>query len=407
MKINSILNRYIFGELFAPFLLTLIFFTFVFLMAQMLKITNLIVNYSVDLFSILTILVLSTPFFFMFVIPMSVMMAILLTFLRMSSDNEIIAMKTSGINLYRLLPPVFIFCLGGYLLTFFMSAYGAPNAEQAIRNITFKIFSQNLDIGLKARTFNDSFKDVMLYINDIDMKNKLLIDVFIEDKRKEDLVTTVVAPRGQLFSEQGNLVYHLRLYDGRINQVRLENRSAHSITFDTYDIRLDLQNALPPVKDPAKRWKEMTLPELHQFRKGAGEHWQINNIQVRYHKIMAMPFACFALGILAVPLGIQSKSKRPSLGLVVGLLFFLVYYLLLSAGHVLGESGRVSPLMAMWAPNFFMGILGVHMLVGSARERPLRMTAPFYRLWHLLSRGVANRPDRSNMPPSGSDHMDN
>jgi lipopolysaccharide export system permease protein len=384
MKINSILNRYIFGQLFAPFIITLIFFTFVFLMAQMLKITNLIVNYSVDLISILNILVLSTPFFFMFVIPMSVMMAILLTFLRMSSDNEILAMKTSGINLYRLLPPVFTFCLGGYLLTFYMSAYGAPNAEQAIRNITFKILSQNLDIGLKARTFNDNFKDVMLYINDIDMKNKLLIDIFIEDKRKKDLVTTVVAPRGKLFSEEGDLIYHLRLFDGRINQVRLENRSAHSITFDTYDIRLDLQNALATSRKPAKRWKEMTLPELHQFRKDEADHWQINNIQVRFHKIMAMPFACFALGILAVPLGIQSKSERPSLGLVVGLFFFLVYYLLLSAGHVFGESGRMPPLLAMWAPNVVMGCLGVYMLVGSVRERSYSIAAPIYRLWNFI-----------------------
>ena len=99
MKINSILNRYIFRELFAPFGVILIFFTFVFLMAEMLKITNLVVNYNVGLFTILQILALSTPFFFMFVIPMSVMMAILLTFLRMSSDNEILAMKTGGVNL--------------------------------------------------------------------------------------------------------------------------------------------------------------------------------------------------------------------------------------------------------------------------------------------------------------------
>jgi lipopolysaccharide export system permease protein len=390
MKINSIFNRYIFSQLFAPFIITLIFFTFVFLMAQMLKITNLIVNYSVDLISILNILVLSTPFFFMFVIPMSVMMAILLTFLRMSSDNEIIAMKTSGINLYRLLPPVFAFCLGGYLLTFYMSAYGAPNAEQAIRNLTFKILTQNLDIGLKARTFNDNFKDVMLYINDIDMKKKVLIDVFIEDKRKKDLATTVVAPRGKLYSEEGELVYHLRLFDGRINQVRLENRSAHSFTFDTYDIRLDLQSALATTNKPAKRWKEMTLPELHQFRKDESDHWQINHIQVRFHKILAMPFACFALGILAVPLGIQARSERPSLGLVVGLFFFLVYYLLLSAGHVFGESGRISPLVAMWAPNIVMGCLGVFMLVGSARERPLRIATPIYRLWHLINK-VSNK----------------
>ena len=99
---------------------------------------------------------------------------------------------------------------------------------------------------------------------------------------------------------------------------------------------------------------------------------------------MAMPFACFALGILAVPLGIQSKSERPSLGLVVGLFFFLVYYLLLSAGHVFGESGRMPPLLAMWAPNVVMGCLGVYMLIGSARERSYSIAAPIYRLWHFI-----------------------
>jgi lipopolysaccharide export system permease protein len=112
MKLNSILNRYIFKELLSPFAINLVFFTFVFLMAQMLKITNLIVNYNVGLFSILKILLFSTPYFLMYVIPMSVMLAVLLTFLRMNGDNEIIAMKTGGISLYRMLPPVLLFCLG-------------------------------------------------------------------------------------------------------------------------------------------------------------------------------------------------------------------------------------------------------------------------------------------------------
>ena len=130
----------------------------------------------------------------------------------------------------------------------------------------------------------------------------------------------------------------------------------------------------------------MTLPELNQFLKEAGDHWQKNNMLVKFHKIIAMPFACFALGILAVPLGIQSKSQRPTLGLLIGLVFFLIYYLLLSAGNVLGESGRMSPALAMWTPNVVMGLLGIYLLIGSARERPLRIAAPINRLLHLMSR---------------------
>ncbi|MFZ0727691.1 MAG: LptF/LptG family permease, partial [Desulfobacterales bacterium] len=172
MKLNTLLNRYIFIELFAPFAVNLVFFTFVFLMAQMLQITDMIVNYSVGLFIILKILFFSTPYFLTYVIPMSVMLAVLLTFLRMSGDNEIIAMKTGGISLYRMLPPVLFFSLGAAALTFYMAAFGAPASKKAIKELTFEVFSENLDIGLKERTFNDSFKDVMLYVNEVDSKNK-------------------------------------------------------------------------------------------------------------------------------------------------------------------------------------------------------------------------------------------
>lgn len=386
MKLNSILNRYIFKELFLPFAINLVFFTFIFLMAQMLKITDLIVNYNVGFISILKILLYSTPYFLMYVIPMSVMLAVLLTFLRMNGDNEIIAMKTGGISLYRMLPPVLLFCLGACVLAFYMSAFGAPASKQIIRDLTFEIFSRNLDIGLKERTFNDSFKDVMLYVNEVDTKNKLLIDVFIEDKREEDMATTVVAPRGKLFSEPGNMVYHLRLFDGRINQISIEKRSAQSITFDTYNVRLDLNKALKAVENPAKRWKEMPLPELHRFiQEDSGGDPDRVKPRIRFHGIIAMPFACFTLGILAVPLGIQARSARRSIGLVVGVVFFLLYYLMLSAGHLLGENGSLSPALANWAPNIVMGCLGGFLLLQSARERTLRLTAPLQTIWRWVN----------------------
>jgi len=88
MKINSIINRYLFAEMIGPFVINLVFFTFIFLMAEMLKITDLIVNYGVGIFTILIMLVYSTPYFLVYVIPMSIMMAVLLTFMRLSGDKR-------------------------------------------------------------------------------------------------------------------------------------------------------------------------------------------------------------------------------------------------------------------------------------------------------------------------------
>jgi len=391
MNFISITNRYIFAQFIPPFLINLAFFTFIFLMAEMLKITDLIVNYNVSLLDIGKILAFSTPYFLVYIIPMSCMMGVLLSFLRMSSDNEIIAFKTGGVSLYRLLPPVLVFCLCGCLLTFFMSLYGMHKGRLAIKELTFKVFSSNLDFGLKERTFNDSFEDVMLYVNRIDPKSRQLIDVFIEDKRRDDVVSTVIAPRGELFGEPKQFVFHLRLYSGIINQVGLEDRSAHSISFDVYDLRLDLQKEVTAA-GKSKHRKEMSIVELQQ----AMSRQKVRNegyykMLLTYHQKFSIPFACFALGVLAMPLGIQSKSARRSSGLVLGLVCFLLYYLLLSLGAVFGETGSYPPLVGMWVPNLVMGTLGVVLLVQTANEKPIRIVASLGRLQFRIRRYVRRR----------------
>ncbi len=357
-----------------PFVINLVFFTFIFLMAEMLKITDLIVNYGVGIFVILMMLVYSTPYFLVYVIPMSIMMAVLLTFMRLSGDNELIALKTGGISIYRLLPPVILFCLAGCLLTAFMAVYGQPWGRLAVKELTFKVISSSLDVGLKERTFNDSFKDVMFYVNEVDLKNKTLIDVFIEDKRTKNLVSTVVAPTGRLFSEPDGLVYHLRLYDGIINQVNIENRSAHSIKFQTYNIRLDLKKNITTAKLRGKGRKEMSLDELIRYlRDTSSKDERYYSALMEFHKKFSISIACFTLGILAVSLGIQSRSSKNSYGLVLGLVFFLIYYLLLSFGLVFGETGAYPPVIGMWVPNYVIGGLGLYLLVKTANERSVRI----------------------------------
>ena len=357
-----------------PFVINLMFFTFVFLMVEMLKVTNMVVNYSVGVFTVLIMLAYSTPYFLTYVIPMSIMIAVLLTFLRLSGDNEIVALKTSGMSIYGLLPPVMLFCLIGCLLTFFMTAYGMPWGRLSFKELTYKIVSSNLEIGLKDRTFNDSFEDVVLYMHKIDTKTKELQDIFIEDKRTQNIVSTVVAPRGKLFSEPDEYVYHLLLYNGVIYQVDVKNRSTNYIDFETYEVRLDIKQAASRLKQGSKRRKEMGLAELRQYLNNSSRRdAKYYKTLMELHKKFSIPFSCFALGLLAVPLGIQSRSAKTSFGLVLGLISFFLYYLLLSVGLVFGETGAYPPVIGMWFPNVVMGGLGLYLLIKTANERQLRI----------------------------------
>ena len=200
MQIPLLINKYIFKEFITPFVVNVLFFTFIFLMAELIQITNWIVNYNINLFTILRMIIYQTPYFLIFVIPLSIMITILLTFLKLSSENEIMAIKSGGISIYGLLAPVGVFCLIGFILTLFMTVYGQAWGRTALRALTLQVVSESIDIGLKERTFDDSFDGVTIYVNEINLRNKNLVDVFIEDNRQPDRVNTVIAPRGIILS---------------------------------------------------------------------------------------------------------------------------------------------------------------------------------------------------------------
>jgi len=401
MKINSIINRYLFVEIIPPFVISVVFLTFIFLMTKILEITNMIVNYKVSLVDVLLILIYSMPFFLEFVIPMSVMMAILLTFLRLSGDNEIIALKAGGVSTYHLIPPVLFFCIIGGLLTAFMAIYGLPYGRLASKKLATEIAVSHFDVAVKERTFNDNFQNVMLYVNKIDIKSKTLIDVFIEDRRTENIVTTTIAPKGKLFNVADKRVLHLRLYNGVINQVDLKAKSASPTSFQTYDLSLDLREAVSSIRTGPKDEEEMSLAELREYiQTDTKKDAQYYITLMEFHKKFSLPFSCLALGVLAVPLGIQSKSSKRSFGIGLGLICFLMYYVLLSTGWVFGETGAYPPMVGMWVPNIVMGALGLFLLVRTANEKTIRLGFVTRLLQYLKRRQTKRLQDADEKPES-------
>jgi len=395
MTTNTIINRYVFREMIPPFVINLVFFTFMFLMTRILEITDMIVNYGVNLGTVLQILGFTMPFFLQFIIPMSVMMAVLLTFLKMSTDNEIIALKAGGISIYRLLPPVFLFAMVGVVLTGAVAIYGLPTGRMAIKQLLYDVAVNNTEIGLKPRTFNDAFNGVMLYVNKIEPATRTLLDVFIEDQRSKDVVSTVVSPRGRLFSQPEQGVFQLRLYNGSINQVDVKDRSAHTVQFETYDIRLDIQKSVGIQGGGPKNQEEMSIPELLVYLdKATQKDDRYYLVLMEFHKKFSLPFSCVFLAVLAVPLGIQSRHAKRSFGVGLGMIFFLFYYLMLSAGWVFGETGAYPPLIGMWVPNLVMGAIGLFLLIRNAKERPVHIEFLGRLTGWFKARLLPTRPDQ-------------
>jgi len=376
MKSFNMINRYIFKELLSPFAISLFFLTFVFLMTRIPEITNIVVNYNADILSIVLMIVYTLPRFLEFTIPMSVMISILLTFMRMSQENEIVALKSAGVSLYKLLPPVLIFCFLGIFLTMAITIFGVSWGKLSIKKKSIEIARSSIDAALQERQFNSELEDVMIYVSHVDMKTKALKDVFIENRRTKGVISISIAPLGKLIRLNDEQVYTIRLYNGIINQVDIEEGSVSSIQFENYDINIDLNRMNKDTGKILKELDEISLADLVQFiRSGIKNKEHLNAALMEFHEKFSVPFACLSLGLLAFPLGIQSASFRRSSGFGLGISFFLLYYFLLAIGWSAGETGDYPPVLGMWLPNVIMGGIGIFFLVRNAREKPVTFPA--------------------------------
>jgi lipopolysaccharide export system permease protein len=265
-----------------------------------------------------------------------------------------------------------------------MTLVGVPWGNVSLEKLALEVLSSNVDIGLKERTFNDSFENVMLYVNKIDIKDKKIIDIFIEDKRQAEMVSTVVAPEGRLISDPEKSAIHLQLYNGTIHQTNLKNRSVNSISFDTYLLNFELDRKVVKFEDKKKDADEMGLAELREYIKKSKtrdkDYWKA---QIVFHRKFAYPIACFALALSAMPLGIQSGSVKRSFGLALGLFFFFLYYMLLSIAIILGESGKLHPAIGMYLPIAITGFIGLYLFNNTAKERTILLVLLFQHIRKL------------------------
>jgi len=383
MRAPTTINRYIFREFFPPFGISLCFLTFVFLMTRIPEIMNLVVNYNADLMVVLLMILFTLPRFLEFTIPMSVMVAVLLIFVRMSVENEMTAVKGAGLSLYRLLPPVLIFCLLGTVLTLFITVFAVPWGKLSVKEKTLALARSSMDLALEERQFNTRLEDLMIYVSQVDLKTRDLTDVFIEDRTVKGLTRISIAPQGRLLHSQDTNMYTIRLYNGMINQVDIENKEVSNIRFGHYDINIDLARIQQGGdKNIQKDLDELTIRELmHFIRAGKPDDKNMSEAKMVLHEKFSVPFACLFLGLLAFPLGVQSLVTGRSSGLGLGVFFLLVYYIFLAAGWSAGETGRFPPVLGMWFPNLVMAGAGGYLLKRNADENPVKMPSLVAKAW--------------------------
>ncbi len=367
-----IISRYIFKEILTPFGITFLVFTLIFLLGNLMQLIDMIVQKGVGLWDIARLMGYTLPFLFVYIIPMTFFISILLGFLRLSSDNEVTALKASGIGFFQLLPPVLILSLAGYLLTSFTAMVAQPWSEYSLKNLIFNIAVVQAKVTLKERVFNNDFNDLVFYIQKVSSEGEM-DDVFIFDQRQKDVPQTIVAKKGWLIPDPQERSLNLRLGNGTIYNVTLGSKSAQNINFKTYNLILPLDKM---VAAQAKREKSET--ELYPFelkkkiRQTSPGESKYYKYQIEYYKKFSLPFSCLVFGMIAFPLGLQSRLAGRSWAVVLGAIVFFIYYLILSLAFSLGENGTLNPLIGLWLPNVIVGAIGGYLFWITWKEKEIR-----------------------------------
>ena len=381
---RNLLNRHVFRELVSLFGLTLVSMLTIILVGRVLQLRSLFMSLSLGLGDMLLLFLYLSPFFLLLLIPVACMLSVFLTFLRMSTDRELLALKTCGLSLYRLVPAPILFSLLCAGLSLIVSLYGISWGMAQFRVTVMELARTRAQLVIQPGVFNHEFPGLVIYARRTEGQGRLIEDVFIEDMTREGIRATILAPEGtvETDSEKGRIQFALN--NGKI--YRREGEKMSVLSFASYMVNLDLSRLLQGVRLGVPQPKELSWSKLSELRReaGAAETVDVNfyrKVLVERHKRWALPLSCMVLGLFALPLACVFEGLKRQYGVLLALGMFLIYYILFSLGTTMGEAGALPPAVGLWLPNaVFLGMV-VYGLRLAAAERAPRVAEWLLHIW--------------------------
>jgi len=364
---------YIFREVLHIFLISLLIFTIVLLMDKILKLIEWIVSRGASITLILKLLLYISPSFLVFTIPMALLVAILFSFGRLSSDNEVTAFKASGISLYQLYVPVGVFSVGAYLVSALLVFYGLPWGNRGVYEVFFQMAQSKATLEIQERVFNDAFDGLILYVDKVPTYGEKMEGILIYDERQKGRYDTVFAREGFVVNNPNTQEVMLKLMKGDIHRFEPNRNLFQKIQFESYDLKLELASAMKAFSGRKLKDKEMSIEEMkNRIDKMRQKGLDTSTEEMEIHKRYAIPFVCLIFGLMGVPLGIQHRRSGRSNGFVFSLLIILAYYVSLTAAEVFVADHALPPVLASWFPNFMFGTLAIYLMIKAGRESPFK-----------------------------------
>lgn len=366
----SLLQRQIFREILYLFSLSSGVLLTLILISRAVQMRELFLGLDMGILDTLLLFAYMTPMFLMLVIPIACMLSVFLTFLRMSTDRELVALRAGGVNIYQMLPAPLLFSILCMFLTLWVSLHWLAWGMENFRTTIMDIANTRAKIVVQPGVFNNDFPNLVLFSRQVDPESGGMTQVLVDDRSHPERHMIILAPDGRIDTDQERAELVFRLQNGKIYTTDKQGTSV--LGFDEYLVRLPLNSLFNSLDMGEVRPREMSWTQLSSISREEALKRDVNyanKIDVERHKRWAYPVACLALTIFVLPLASAFEGLHRQTGLMLALAMFFVYYSLMSLGFSTGEAGTIPPVIGLWVPNVLFLLIGIYGISLTAREQ--------------------------------------
>lgn len=372
------LSIYIIRKLVLSFVLTLVVFTFVLFMGNIVRIVDLIVK-NIDPLLILKYFLSIIPYLLAYSIPMSLVTAVILIYSKLSVENEITAMRANGIGMWKIFTP-------GIILGLVLS-YGCVKLNDEVYAY-FHYAQRQLKQDFKVtdpKAFlipGHATNEFEGYKINIKRKEKeifydVTINEFLEDGRKR----FIRADRGQLVIDDKTKDMSFKLIDGIIEEPDASNpQKFFQGNFGVYTIKF-ASKADGDKGPPKKKVRDLTIKELkiriNDFKSELLEagptqakelKQEISEYKTTIQERLSYSFACLAFVLIGMPLGVRSHRSEKTIGAAISLALVAAHYVFVLFAKALSERPEAHPEFLIWLPNIVLVGLGIYLTFRIQRQ---------------------------------------
>ena len=359
-----LIDRWLLGQLIPPMLFAIGAFTAVSLsVGIMFDLVRKIVEFGLPFQVALKILILKLPGFLVLSFPMSMLLATLLAYGKLSSNSELLALKSLGVANRRIIFPAVILSIFMTFLTFtfndslvpmsnryaentMRTSLGKAISSEEGKHIMFSRYGSQIDKSNKVSNSNENLTHIFYAKY---FRNNFMEEVTLIDFSRIGVEQILKAEKGK-FDQNKNLWI---FYDGKLT-ITQDTGEISFINFNEYQYPLgEGPRELAKVPSDANDMTVRQAIKAESLYRQAGNNKEARRMRVRIQEKFTLPAACIVFGLIGSSFGVRSISRSSkSQGFGLSVLMIFGYYILSFFSSSLGVKGILNPLLAAWAPVF-------------------------------------------------------